>query len=386
MICERSKCTACGLCKNICPRDCIEMRIGEDGFIECCIDESKCIHCDQCVKMCPQNGEIQKSNAVPTVSYCAQTLNEQDLRKSSSGGMFLAFAKFFIEERNGVVYASRMNEELKVAFSRFDMVEELLQAQGSRYVQSFVNDTYRNVKKDLDENRAVMFIGCPCQVYALKMYLKKDYENLLTVDLVCHGIGSYRLYFKNLERYRRKGNDITEVKFRSKEKFTFTNHYIMTFTYRDGKKSYVSALNDEYMSAYFHKAIYRESCYTCGFTGFPRIGDLTVGDFAGVDIGAIGKKRYCKGVSVLLVNNEHGKTCLDALKDRIWYTERPLREATDTNENILRPCKRPKERDMLNDHTVSDGQVLKSMRYSIKNKIGICLAPYLKRLKKLQQK
>jgi len=386
MICDKKKCTACGLCQNICPRDCIGMRIGEDGFIEYCIDESKCIHCGQCTRTCPQNGEIQKENDEQPIAYCAQTLNEKDLRRSSSGGVFTAIARVFIEERHGVVYASRMNAELKVEFSRFDTVTELSQAQGSRYVQSFVNDTYRHVKKDIDENKAVMFIGCPCQVYALKAYLKKDYENLLTVDLVCHGVGSYNLYFKNLERYYQKGNNITEVRFRSKEKFTFTNHYVMTFIYQDGKEKYVSALNDEYMSAYFHKAIYRESCYTCRFTGFPRVGDLTVGDFAGVDVRAIGKKKYRKGVSVLLVNNERGKTCFGVLKDGLWYTERPLHEATDTNENILRPCKRPKERDMLNDNTVSDRQVLEAMKYSIKNKIGICVVPYLKRLTKKRKK
>jgi len=89
---------------------------------------------------------------------------------------------------------------------------------------------------------------------------------------------------------------------------------------------------------------------------------------------------------VLLVNNERGKTCFGVLKDGLWYTERPLHEATDTNENILRPCKRPKERDMLNDNTVSDRQVLEAMKYSIKNKIGICVVPYLKRLTKKRKK
>lgn len=382
MICDRAKCTACGLCQNICPCNCINMQIGADGFIEYCVDESKCIHCDQCVRVCPQNTEIQKGNDIPTVAYCAQTNNRQDLCKSSSGGMFPAFARLFIEEKNGVVYASKMNEALKVEFSRFDTVDDLSKAQGSRYVQSFVNDIYKKVKRDLDGKRAVMFIGCPCQVYALKTYLKKNYENLLTIDLICHGVGSYRLYFKNLEHYQKRGNLITEVRFRSKERFTFTNHYVMTFNYQDGKEISVSALNDEYMSAYFHKAIYRESCYTCRFTGFPRIGDLTVGDFAGVDIRAVGKKRYRQGVSVLLVNNERGKAYLDAVKDHIWYAERPLHEATDTNDNILHPCKRPKERDMLNDHTVSDRQLLKSMRYTIKNKVGICLISYINRLKR----
>lgn len=381
MICDPLKCTGCGLCKNVCPQDCIDLQTDKDGFITYNIDEALCIHCDKCKRLCPQNNVLTKDNFEEPLSYCCQTLDEKDLHLSSSGGMFSAIAKYVIEEHNGVVYASKMNEKLLVGFNRFENVKDLRAAQGSKYVQSFVQNTYRNVQEDLNAGRYVMFIGCPCQVYALKAFLAKDYDNLILVDLVCHGVGPYSLYFQNLSRHNKKNKEIVDVRFRSKDKFTFTNHYIMKLTFRDGKKKYVSALNDWYMAAYFRKAIYRESCYHCRFTGFPRVGDITVGDFAGVSIAAVGKKRYEKGVSVLLVNNHRGKNLFEAIQKRIWYIQRPLSEATSTNLNLLYPCDRPSLRNMLDDGNLSETQKLEAMRYSVKNKIGICMLPYINRIK-----
>ncbi|MCF2612838.1 Coenzyme F420 hydrogenase/dehydrogenase, beta subunit C-terminal domain [Fusobacterium perfoetens] len=378
-ICSSELCTGCFVCANICPVSCIEMFEDERGFLYPKINESKCIKCYKCQINCPINKKDSDEKNTFLKVFCAQSLKDNVLKVSSSGGMFYEIARFVIENKRGVVYASETQKNLSIKFSRIEKMEQLNKVHGSKYFQSIVGNIYTQVKEDLQCGKEVLFIGCPCQIAGINSYLQKKYSNLVTVDLVCHGVGSFKLFNEEIKKQEKKNDEIVDIKFRSKDKFTLTNHYLLKYVYKSGKVKYQSALNNRYMSAFFHEAIYRESCYKCKFSSIPRRGDLTIGDFAGVNIKEISRLRYKKGVSLLMVNTIKGAKIFEGIKNEIWYNERKLEEALSTNINLGKCCTRPPERDLLDNFENSNEYILNKMKYTLKNKIGICFN-YIKKV------
>lgn len=370
-ICKNEFCTGCSVCLNICPMNCIEMIEDERGFLYPKVNESKCIKCYKCQRNCPINKEDNKEKNDLSKVYCAQSLKDNVLKVSSSGGMFYEIARFVIKDKGGVVYASETQKNLSIKFSRIEDIDQLSKVHGSKYFQSVIGNVYKQVKIDLQHGKIVLFIGCPCQIAGIDSYLQKKYNNLITIDLVCHGVGAFKLFNEEIIRKNKKNDKIIDIKFRSKDKFTLTNHYLLKYIYESGKVKYQSALNNRYMSAFFHEAIYRESCYRCKFSSIPRRGDLTIGDFAGVNIKEISRLRYKKGVSLLMVNTIKGIEVFENIKKEIWYNERKLEEALSTNANLGKCCVRPPERDLLDNCENSNEYILNQMKYTLKNKIGI---------------
>ena len=250
-ISNKSKCCGCTACVSICPKQCITMREDEEGFLYPMVDSSLCIDCNLCKKICPELHS--KERREPLNVYAAKHKNEQVRLASSSGGIFTLLAERIIDE-NGVVFGARFNSNWNVIHDYTETKKGLTAFRGSKYVQSYMGNCYQKVKFFLQQGRKVMFTGTPCQIAGLKNYLRKDYDNLLTVDVVCHGVPSPKVWRIYLNEIARKGGknsvlfhpisekqEIKSINFRSKstgwKKFSFA--LTLSETTADGEKNTV---------------------------------------------------------------------------------------------------------------------------------------------------
>ena len=184
---EKHICTGCAACYSVCPVQCISMKEDAEGFLFPIIDEEKCTKCSLCEKTCLSI--MQGKERKPLNVYAAKNPNEEIRKESSSGGIFTLLAEHVIN-KGGVVFGARFNEDWEVIHDYTETVKGLAAFRGSKYVQSRIGDMYKTAKDFLEKDRNVLFSGTPCQIAGLKAFLRKDYDNLLTVDLVCHGVPS----------------------------------------------------------------------------------------------------------------------------------------------------------------------------------------------------
>ena len=277
-VCESRYCTNCCACLNICPTDCISLRKGVLGEMRPSIDEKRCVNCGRCKKVCPVNREVPF--LTPIECYAAWTEDKDKRRKCASGGIATILSEYVINKLNGVVYGTRYNEKLNPICCRIDNINDLEYLKGSKYVQSHIGSIYKQVRNDLKKNIFVLFIGTPCQIAGLKSFINFDYENLVTCDLICHGVSpaSYLedeiIYLK--KRY--KINEITDCRFRGNDgkNFKFS-------LWKEERNEYVRNEYSQYYFSAFLKAIsLHESCYNCKYARSQRISDITIGDFLGI--------------------------------------------------------------------------------------------------------
>lgn len=343
MICDSELCTGCGACYNICPKEAINMQENEEGFLYPKIDEKKCVNCNLCEKTCPVSRKENLSNIKSEV-YAAINKDGNILMKSSSGGLFSVLAEETIN-KGGYVYGSIFDEQLNVIHTCVNSKKKLEKLRGSKYVQSNVGDTFKTVKKQLESGQKVLYSGTPCQIAGLKAYLNKEYENLITVDLICHGVPSQKFFNKYIKHIS-KGKEIKAFKFRNKDK---NDCNIMILSYQIGKKKKEirNPQLDPYYNAFLSQKNYRESCYQCKYANLNRVGDFTLGDFWGVE-------KYHKkfnndyGVSVILINTKKAKYFFEEnIKNRIIYEKTNIEYVKVKNQNLNAPSQRPQERDNI---------------------------------------
>ena len=303
-ILPEERCCGCAACFNSCPVDAIEMRENRDGFLYPYVKEEVCINCGKCVRACPELTPKFSNREEPA---CFAAYAEDEVRmKSSSGGFFTLLAENVLKT-GGCVCGVAMDEEFSAEHRIICSAEELGKLRGSKYVQSRVGTVYREIKKLLDEGKHVLFSGVPCQVAGLKGYLHRNYENLFTVDVVCHGVPSPGVFRKyRTEKY---GKNLKSFQFRTKEFGHNCNHCIATL--KNGKRIVGNQANDAYERAFHGSLMLRSSCGECSFAPLPRQGDLTLGDFwhiAKYNPGFASEK----GVSLVLINSEKWeKACAD---------------------------------------------------------------------------
>lgn len=316
---ERKDCCGCSACSAVCPQNAIEMIRDEYGFWYPQIRQEKCIDCGLCSKICGFQKKEKSKSAEPIV-YAAVNKNDKRRMSSSSGGMFIELAHAVIK-KDGCVYGAEFDEEFNVVHERETGFQGCMALQGSKYVQSNMNDCYRRIQKDLLDGKIVLFVGVPCQVGGLKTFLQKDYENLYLIDLACHGVASPRVWSSYKEKLS-QGRKIKSVSFRDKsngwKKFSLKVEF--------ESDSYIANQDiDPYLTLFLEKLIVRESCFHCPYNSYFRQGDITLGDFWGIEA----CKPYLddnKGTSVLLVNSEKGRLLFESIKDNIIYEKSNTKE------------------------------------------------------------
>lgn len=291
-------CYGCGACFNKCPQKAITMKENKVGFLYPKIDESLCIDCKLCQKVCPAISPDYNNEETPTVYAFA--MSEEILYNSSSGGAFTAMAeRMFV--RGGAVCGVTYAEKFRVHHEIIESGDELDRMRRSKYVQSNTEHTFKETEELLKVGKSVLYTGTPCQIAGLKKYLGKDYDNLITVDLICHGVPSQK-YFDEYLSHNYNIEDIDDVLFRMQKSWGVCFNTFM----KDGSIITKSQNTSEYMKGFLKDISLRNSCYTCEFCRLPRQGDITIGD-----LWAAAKMNlafpYEKGVSIVLVNNEKGR-------------------------------------------------------------------------------
>lgn len=335
-VCDKKDCFGCHACFNICPKAAIEMKEDEIGALIPEINQEKCIDCGLCKKVCPT---LNCSNfKKPQKTFAAIAKDENIYKSSTSGGVATLFSKKIIEN-GGVVYGSAVIGGVDIKHIRVERIEDLKKLQGSKYVQSRIGKIYKSIKRDLLRNLKVLFIGTPCQVDGLLMYLQKDYENLCTINIICHGTPPNRLLREHIRSNIVKSEDILDIKFRDQ---TSCRMQIMS----NSKHIYNKKLKDDiYLIGFMRKLYYRNACYSCKYAQQNRVGDMTIGDFWGFDNSKPFPVKHDYGLSVILVNSTKGLKYFDFVSDELVYDERKLEEAVSGNPQLRHPSTKHRNTD-----------------------------------------
>lgn len=330
MICDKSKCTGCFSCYNICPKFAINIEEDNHGFVYPEINKDKCVNCNFCKKACPSlNNAISN---YPISCYAAFVKDKEKLRESTSGGMATIFSEYILENE-GIVYGASFSKNRVVNHVRIDNKKDLKKIKGSKYTHSYINDTYKNVLQDLKQDKYVLFTGTPCQIAGLKQFLNKDYEKLICVDIICHGVPSQKYLKEELKDIK----EIDNITFRSKEGF-----YIKAFS--NEKEVYNKKMEDSpYYSGFLSSTFYRLNCYNCNYAKPERISDITIGDFWGLDKNSEIYNKSDNGISVVLIITKKGMKLFENIKQQIFYEERTVEEAIKGNTQLREPSKMKKD-------------------------------------------
>lgn len=337
-ILEKSKCTGCSACMNVCPKSCIEMVRDEEGFEYPVIDKEKCIDCKLCQKTCPINSGWKMENTYSEPEIYAGWSRDNAIRlESTSGGIFTELAKGFMAE-GGYVCGARYTESFGVEHFIINDEEGLNLLRQSKYVQSHIGYIYRDIEKLLKEGKKVMFVGAPCEVAGLASSLRKTYDNLVLVDFVCRGTNSPKAYDSYISFIEKKYNSkIKRVWFKNK-KYGW-NRFATRIELENGKVYTKDRYSDCYMRGYLERNLFiRPSCEQCNFKEIPRKSDITLADFWG--IGKYDRKMDTdQGTSLVFINTDKGKGCFNAILDNIVFEKEKLDYALEGNVCILNSVK-----------------------------------------------
>lgn len=329
-LCDSAQCTGCAACYASCAFDAIHMEEDSVGVLKPEIDFAKCKDCGRCEKACPVLHESQM--AFPIRCFALYTKNEGDAATCSSGGIATVFGRYVIQN-GGIVYGVDYDSSDSLIYKFAETEEQLESFKGSKYVYAFTDNIYRHVQKELNNGRLCLFVGLPCQVDGLKHFLAQNYDNLMTVDLICHGTPPMK-YLKEYIWMLPIGHNFKRIHatFRGAEDFTFR------VTDASGHLLYTkSASEDMYYTAFLKSLTYREICYSCPYAQNMRVSDITVGDYWGLEQGAL--NGYSGKVSVALLNTEKGNKLFEWIKPFVQYEERDIEEAIDGNAQLRRPSK-----------------------------------------------
>lgn len=311
------KCTGCGACMNSCPQNAIQMIEDAHGFLRAIINLDKCSKCGKCTQVCPQ---INRADGGKDIQLCFSAKSNDIIRsKSSSGGLFFPLAEVIIK-KGGIVFGAAFSSPTRVEHIGVSNLDDLAFLQKSKYVQSNIKNTFREVKENLNNNRWVLFTGCPCQIAGLKNYLGQDYEKLITIDLVCKGVPSSKCLEEVLKNYCDLEN-ISHIDFRNKS-YGWNADYLVVKT-EDEKEIVFSAKTGTkdlrfnwFTAAFLAGMITNDACLDCNYAEFPRIGDITIGDFWG--IWEIDYANFDQlGTTLLLVNSNKGLEILGEIQKKL---------------------------------------------------------------------
>lgn len=368
---DKKDCCGCSACVQCCPKQCIKLYEDEEGFLYPKVDNSICIDCGLCERVCPVLNQAEERK--PIEVFAAKNPNEEIRRESSSGGVFTLLAEQTIDA-GGVVFGVKWNEHFEAVHDYTETKEGLVAFRGSKYVQSQVGDTFKLTEQFLRQGRQVLYSGTPCQIAALKLYLRKDYENLLAVDIICHGTpspGVFRWYLseeiaKEAARQsgkkiqfrsflsipsiakadifaREQGFEIEDIRFRDKrfgwKKYSFVLTLENLSSILNNRISISSPLNENAFLRGFLRDIYlRPSCYACPAKSGKSGSDITLADYWGIQH-LMPELDDDRGISAIIVNTSKGQNALHST-DAELYTA-PYEDICKKNSSLLNSCKIP---------------------------------------------
>ena len=342
-ITDKHKCCGCSACANVCPQACIAMQEDKEGFLYPNVDSSYCIDCGLCETVCPFLLSLEPKK--PLSTYAAINPSDEERLHSSSGGVFTMLMRETLKD-GGAVFGAAFDKDWNVHHKAIECEEDIPLLQGSKYVQSFIGDSYKEVRQFLLDGRKVLFSGTTCQIAGLKRFLRLDYDNLLTVDVVCHGVPSPRIWRDYISFLRRPTgavagkntvlsslNDvpsIEDVSFRDKQngwkKYGFVVRY--SADQREAEKFGLSSVvayeefresldKNIYMQGFLKNLYLRPSCHQCKVRCGRCGSDLTLGDFWGI-WNIMPEIDDDKGVSMVLVNTEKGESILKTIESKLY--------------------------------------------------------------------
>lgn len=347
-LCDLTKCTQCMACVNTCPKGCITMVDARDGFCIPYIDCDACAECGACMRACHEIESHVEFNQ-PLHTLACWTKNDNDRKKSSSGGAFSVLARKVLSI-GGVVFGATMDNKLKVRHICIDKAEDIRRLQGSKYVQSYLGDTYKQVREYLKADRQVLFTGTPCQVAGLLTFLKHRYDNLITCDFVCHGVPSQKAFDIYIDKIGLK-NRCCGFSFRFTKGWGFQLSYI-TKNRNNNVKKIIYPKKTYYLKAFTKGLMFSEACYSCLYTQPNRVSDFTMADYWGIGVDKPFNHSTKHGISLLLVNNSKSLNFLADCSDLV-FEERSLKEAINGNYNLSHTSSRPLGRDSYFNDSIS---------------------------------
>lgn len=345
-ILTHNDCCGCRSCGDICPKECISFTIDNEGFYYPNIALDKCINCGLCQRVCPELND--SFNDEPKESYAAYAKDKESRINGSSGGIFGVLSRNVITS-GGSVWGAAFDEKLQLHHTKADSIDALSALYKSKYIQSDLTGVYKKIKDDVRRGVLTLFCGTPCQCNALKNFLGKDYANLIVVDFVCHGVPSQDLFNKSIQSYETdKGVKVIFFQFRYKDSDSKHPQSYRIDYYKNGKQHNEIGLHYQFPYYFgFQKYItLRESCYTCKWANKKRTGDITVGDFWGIEK-LKPELDTKKGVSMVFSNTPKGEQLLITIfqSREIFFEPVSYEFAIENNGALQGPTLRKQERD-----------------------------------------
>lgn len=341
-IANRASCVGCGLCKIICARGAIEMREDNCGFLVPSINSKKCTQCQRCANVCPVNRTFNNDDRFTPDFYGGAAKSQTEALSSTSGGLASVIARRIIRD-GGIVFGAAFDPFPIVRHVGIEDEKSIDRLKGSKYVESDLQNAFPKIKSALADTRKVLFIGLPCHVAAVRSFLCGADENLITIDLVCHGKPPQKLFshwIKQLEKSR-KGK-ITEYAFRVKTDCNWNDArtYLHFCRFSDGREERISNDENWYSRYFLGSASFRNCCYNCQFAKMPRVGDITLADFWGVDRVEPFSDMIRSGVSLICVNTFRGRKVLADVGDELKLIKVSRDFAQSSNGGLIGCSKR----------------------------------------------
>lgn len=390
--CSSEVCCGCGACASICPKDAITQFIDSNGYLLYKVNKEKCVNCGLCLKVCPIQGE--KPVNLPVEAFAACSKDKESRKNAASGGVFAAIAAFLLKQGWTVWGAAYENEQSNnVVHTKVSTIKDLPKLQGSKYVQSKTENVFYEIKQDLEKGKKVLFSGTPCQVAALKNYIGKYQNGLVTIDLICHGVPNAEMfnhYIAALEELH-MGN-ISQFSFRDKS-FGWGMNASAILTSKNGKekKIVIPSKNSSYFNLFLNSQIYRQSCYKCPYAQMSRSGDITIGDYWGIEkehpeLLKKGNMLKEEGISCVFINSEKGLRLIQECGQNITLYKTTPKKIAAHNGQLNTPSQKPSNYgDILNQIRLSGFLKLEKERkkeLGLKYWINILSARIPKKLKK----
>lgn len=340
-ITDKSKCNGCNACGDICPHDAITFKTDIEGFWYPMVNKDKCVNCGLCDMICPELHitELKKNDSEKPLRTIAAINKKMDIRwDSTSGGAFSALAEGMYEQ-GGYVSGAIYNDDFSVRNFISNNPEDLQKLRSSKYLESNAESLYKTIRTLLRKGEKVLACGTPCQMTALRSFLRKDYDNLIIVDFICRGVNSPKVYRKYLDSLEEKyGGKVIYVKAKNKE--LGWRNLTRKVVFDNGKSYYGVLMDDDFRRGYHTNVFCRPSCYNCQFKGFPRISDITIADYWGIE--NVDKNLDNNiGTSMILLNSNKGAAYFKKVSEKLEWTETNFETILPHNQALLKPLNLP---------------------------------------------